>query len=122
MSKYPCRLFQVWWVPRVVTHGWIPPQSTAAATLNLPPPDPEISHFCSPPGSSYSLLLFQEQYIFIHDAILEACLCGETTIPVSEFKATYKEMIRIDPQSNSSQLREEFQVGQECMCLGVACE
>ncbi|XP_035569182.2 receptor-type tyrosine-protein phosphatase U isoform X6 [Canis lupus baileyi] len=50
-----------------------------------------------------------EQYIFIHDAILEACLCGETTIPVSEFKATYKEMIRIDPQSNSSQLREEFQ-------------
>lgn len=72
-----------------------------------------------PPNSLYSLLLFQEQYIFIHDAILEACLCGETTIPVSEFKATYKEMIRIDPQSNSSQLREEFQVGQECVCIAA---
>lgn len=58
-----------------------------------------------------SLLLSpQEQYIFIHDAILEACLCGETSIPASEFKPTYKEMVRIEPQSNSSQLREEFQV------------
>ncbi|XP_070315161.1 receptor-type tyrosine-protein phosphatase U isoform X2 [Odocoileus virginianus] len=56
-----------------------------------------------------NMIQTEEQYIFIHDAILEACLCGETTIPVSEFKATYKEMIRIDPQSNSSQLREEFQ-------------
>lgn len=81
--------------------------------------NPKISSFKPPPGSSYSYLLFQEQYIFIHDAILEACLCGETTIPVSEFKATYKEMIRIDPQSNSSQLREEFQVGREHVCVGV---
>ncbi|XP_005852925.2 PREDICTED: receptor-type tyrosine-protein phosphatase U-like, partial [Myotis brandtii] len=64
-----------------------------------------------------NMIQTEEQYIFIHDAILEACLCGETTIPVSEFKATYKEMIRIDPQSNSSQLREEFQVGQECVCI-----
>ena len=53
---------------------------------------------------------FQEQYIFIHDAILEACLCGETAILVNEFAVTYKEMLRVDSQSNSSQLREEFQV------------
>lgn len=52
----------------------------------------------------------QEQYIFIHDAILEACLCGETAILVNEFAVTYKEMLRVDSQSNSSQLREEFQV------------
>lgn len=58
-----------------------------------------------------SLHLFsQEQYIFIHDAILEACLCGETAILVNEFAVTYKEMLRVDSQSNSSQLREEFQV------------
>lgn len=56
------------------------------------------------------LLSFQEQYIFIHDAILEACLCGETAILVNEFAVTYKEMLRVDSQSNSSQLREEFQV------------
>lgn len=56
------------------------------------------------------MLSFQEQYIFIHDAILEACLCGETAILVNEFAVTYKEMLRVDSQSNSSQLREEFQV------------
>ncbi|KAJ8270755.1 hypothetical protein GJAV_G00118870 [Gymnothorax javanicus] len=51
----------------------------------------------------------EEQYIFIHDAILEACLCGETVIPACEFKAAYYDMIRIDSQSNSSHLKDEFQ-------------
>ncbi|XP_038164883.1 receptor-type tyrosine-protein phosphatase U-like isoform X2 [Cyprinodon tularosa] len=51
----------------------------------------------------------EEQYVFIHDAILEACLCGETSIPVSEFALTYKEMLKVDSQSNTSQLKEEFQ-------------
>ncbi|XP_062324074.1 receptor-type tyrosine-protein phosphatase kappa [Osmerus eperlanus] len=51
----------------------------------------------------------EEQYIFIHDAILEACLCGETAIPACEFKAAYYDMIRIDTQSNSSHLKDEFQ-------------
>ncbi|TWW68725.1 Receptor-type tyrosine-protein phosphatase kappa [Takifugu flavidus] len=50
-----------------------------------------------------------EQYIFIHDAILEACLCGETAIPVCEFKAAFYELIRIDSQTNSSHLKDEFQ-------------
>lgn len=56
------------------------------------------------------LSVSQEQYVFIHDAILEACLCGETAIPVNEFALTYKEMLKVDSQSNTSQLREEFQV------------
>uniref|UniRef100_A0A4W3ICB3 Receptor-type tyrosine-protein phosphatase kappa n=1 Tax=Callorhinchus milii TaxID=7868 RepID=A0A4W3ICB3_CALMI len=50
----------------------------------------------------------EEQYIFIHDAILEACLCGETSIPMCEFKPTYYEMLRVDSQSNSSQFKDEF--------------
>ncbi|PIO35274.1 hypothetical protein AB205_0017030, partial [Aquarana catesbeiana] len=51
----------------------------------------------------------QEQYVFIHDAILEACLCGDTAIPICDFKQTYKEMLQIDTQSNSTHLRDEFQ-------------
>ncbi|XP_069827673.1 receptor-type tyrosine-protein phosphatase U isoform X5 [Dendropsophus ebraccatus] len=51
----------------------------------------------------------QEQYVFIHDAILEACLCGDTAIPACDFKQTYKEMLQIDTQSNSTHLRDEFQ-------------
>ena len=56
------------------------------------------------------LCVLQEQYVFIHDAILEACLCGDTSILVNEFALTYKDLLRVDSQSNSSQLREEFQV------------
>ncbi|XP_044063785.1 receptor-type tyrosine-protein phosphatase U isoform X3 [Siniperca chuatsi] len=56
-----------------------------------------------------NMIQTEEQYIFIHDAILEACLCGETAILVNEFAVTYKEMLRVDSQSNNSQLREEFQ-------------
>jgi hypothetical protein len=62
---------------------------------------------------------FQEQYIFIHDAILEACLCGETAIPVCEFKAAFYELIRIDSQTNSSHLKDEFQVS--LMSLPQSC-
>lgn len=67
-------------------------------------------HMHAPTCAHNVLFSFQEQYVFIHDAILEACLCGETAILVNEFAVTYKEMLRVDSQSNSSQLREEFQV------------
>ena len=62
------------------------------------------------------IIHLQEQYIFIHDAILEACLCGETAIPVCEFKAAFYELIRIDSQTNSSHLKDEFQVNMTIIC------
>ncbi len=55
-------------------------------------------------------LSLQEQYVFVHDAILEACLCGNTAIPVCEFRAIYYNISRLDPQTNSSQVKDEFQV------------
>uniref|UniRef100_A0AAY5F6F5 Receptor-type tyrosine-protein phosphatase kappa n=1 Tax=Electrophorus electricus TaxID=8005 RepID=A0AAY5F6F5_ELEEL len=51
----------------------------------------------------------EEQYVFVHDAILEACLCGNTAIPVCEFRAIYYKISRLDPQTNSSQIKDEFQ-------------
>ncbi|XP_074549106.1 receptor-type tyrosine-protein phosphatase mu-like isoform X7 [Halichoeres trimaculatus] len=50
----------------------------------------------------------EEQYVFIHDAILEACLCGDTAIPANQLRSVYYEMNRLDPQTNSSQIKEEF--------------
>uniref|UniRef100_A0A4W3JC04 protein-tyrosine-phosphatase n=1 Tax=Callorhinchus milii TaxID=7868 RepID=A0A4W3JC04_CALMI len=51
----------------------------------------------------------EEQYVFVHDAILEACLCGNTTIPVCEFRAMYFNISKVDPQTHSSQIKDEFQ-------------
>ncbi|XP_053718532.1 receptor-type tyrosine-protein phosphatase U [Synchiropus splendidus] len=56
-----------------------------------------------------NMIQSEEQYVFIHNALLEACLCGETGIPVCEFPHTFKEMLKVDSQSNTSHLREEFQ-------------
>nr|XP_023418473.1 receptor-type tyrosine-protein phosphatase mu isoform X1 [Cavia porcellus] len=50
----------------------------------------------------------EEQYVFIHDAILEACLCGDTSIPASQVRSLYYDMNKLDPQTNSSQIKEEF--------------
>ncbi|XP_030016687.1 receptor-type tyrosine-protein phosphatase mu isoform X2 [Sphaeramia orbicularis] len=52
--------------------------------------------------------MVQTEYVFIHDAILEACLCGDTTIPASQLRSVYYDMNRLDPQTNSSPIKEEF--------------
>ncbi|TRZ00691.1 hypothetical protein DNTS_012314, partial [Danionella cerebrum] len=49
-----------------------------------------------------------EQYVFIHDAILEACLCGDTMVPANQLRSLYYDMNRLDPQTNSSPIKEEF--------------
>uniref|UniRef100_UPI00359015BA receptor-type tyrosine-protein phosphatase kappa-like isoform X1 n=1 Tax=Myxine glutinosa TaxID=7769 RepID=UPI00359015BA len=51
----------------------------------------------------------EEQYVFIHDAMLEACLCGDTAISVHAFRAAYPTIVCTDPQSGSSQVKDEFQ-------------
>ncbi|XP_075905124.1 receptor-type tyrosine-protein phosphatase mu-like isoform X2 [Nelusetta ayraudi] len=50
----------------------------------------------------------EEQYVFIHDAILEACLCGDTAVPAGQLRSVYYDMNRLEPQTNSSQIKEEF--------------
>ncbi|XP_077364709.1 receptor-type tyrosine-protein phosphatase mu-like isoform X6 [Festucalex cinctus] len=50
----------------------------------------------------------EEQYVFIHDAILEACLCGDTSVPANQLRSVYYDMNRQDPQTNSSPIKEEF--------------
>lgn len=63
--------------------------------------------------------LVQEQYVFVHDAILEACLCGNTAIPVCEFRSIYYNISRLDPQTNSSQIKDEFQVILHVLVIAV---
>ncbi|XP_061418301.1 receptor-type tyrosine-protein phosphatase kappa-like isoform X3 [Lethenteron reissneri] len=51
----------------------------------------------------------EEQYVFIHDAMLEACLCGDTAIPAPDFRAAYCDLLRLEPQSSSNHVKDEFQ-------------
>ncbi|KAM9701105.1 LOW QUALITY PROTEIN: receptor-type tyrosine-protein phosphatase mu-like, partial [Menidia menidia] len=50
----------------------------------------------------------EEQYVFIHDAILEACLCGDTAVPANQLRSLFYDMTRLDPQTNSCPIKEEF--------------
>ena len=52
----------------------------------------------------------QEQYIFIHDAILEAITCGDTQIDASILKQRIHEMTSRDPVTNLTGFENLFKV------------
>uniref|UniRef100_F7AJJ9 protein-tyrosine-phosphatase n=1 Tax=Ciona intestinalis TaxID=7719 RepID=F7AJJ9_CIOIN len=51
----------------------------------------------------------EEQYIFIHEAVLEALLCGETSVPAGDLVQHYDELITVDPQTHFAPIQEEFE-------------
>ncbi|XP_034038978.1 protein tyrosine phosphatase receptor type Ma [Thalassophryne amazonica] len=51
----------------------------------------------------------EENYIFfIHDAILEGVFVVTQPIPANQLRSVYYDMNRLDPQTNSSQIKDEF--------------
>ena len=54
--------------------------------------------------------LFQNQYAFIYDALLEAVIVGDTEIGVKDLSARISDLERINPETNKSLLVEEFEV------------
>ncbi len=57
----------------------------------------------------------QEQYVFVHDALLEALKCGDTSIPCVDFRRRYAELHKHNPNTDKERLLEEFQV-YTCLC------
>uniref|UniRef100_H2Y4Y0 protein-tyrosine-phosphatase n=1 Tax=Ciona savignyi TaxID=51511 RepID=H2Y4Y0_CIOSA len=51
----------------------------------------------------------EEQYIFIHEAVLEALLCGETSVAANELVQHYDDLITVDPQTHFAPIQEEFE-------------
>ena len=49
------------------------------------------------------------QYIFIHDAILESVMCGDTSIPASELKDRMLAMKQLDPDSQIMKIETQFE-------------
>lgn len=48
--------------------------------------------------------------MFIHEAVLEALLCGETLVAASDLVRHYDELITVDPQTHLAPIQEEFEV------------
>lgn len=59
-------------------------------------------------------VLIQDQYGFIHDAVLESLICGETQIPAQNLPKAMKQLESIDPKSGKSGYEVQFEV---CMIV-----
>lgn len=51
----------------------------------------------------------EEQYVFIHEAILEALICGETSVVPDQLGAHYDEIITVDVVSSMAPIQDEFE-------------
>ena len=56
------------------------------------------------------VVIFQDQYIFVYDAVLEAWKSGDTAIPTTKFKEAYEELLEEDPETNKTKLAKQFEV------------
>ena len=61
---------------------------------------------------TYKYFLFwQNQYIFIHDAVLEALMCGDTQIPVTDLRQAIERLKQKDEQNDGKTgLNKQFEV------------
>ena len=55
------------------------------------------------------LITKQEQYIFIHDAILESLTCGNTEIDAGNLRTSLDKLLRMD-QSGRTEMDHQFAV------------
>ena len=52
----------------------------------------------------------QEQYVFIHDAILESLTCGDTEVNSANMRVAMKKLNQLDPKVNMTRLQTQFKV------------
>jgi netrin-G3 ligand len=52
----------------------------------------------------------EDQYIFIHDALLEAVTCGNTEIPARNLSAHIQKLLQPEPGETSTGMELEFKV------------
>ena len=55
------------------------------------------------------MFVFQDQYVFIHDAILEAVTCGDTHIEANDLEDKLKKL-QMKDQSGKTKLELQFAV------------
>lgn len=61
----------------------------------------------------------EEQYIFIHDALLEAVTCGETEVPVRSLPMHIQQLSQMDPGLTVTGMELEFKVKKKSLIRHV---
>ncbi len=68
-------------------------------------------HFVSTEHAHYWLwLCVQDQYVFIHDAILESVTCGDTQISAGDLRRQIQKMSAVAPGKTTSGFQYQFQI------------
>ena len=76
------------------------------------------------------LIIYKEQYIFLHDAVLESVTCGDTEISSANLRLAVRKLNKINPADNTTMLQTQFKVNMQasvsynlhiygCMALSV---
>ena len=52
----------------------------------------------------------QDQYVFIHDAILEQIMCGDTEIDTGNFRVKVNNMYKVAAGNGTNGFVQQFQV------------
>nr|CAH7755220.1 unnamed protein product [Callosobruchus chinensis] len=50
----------------------------------------------------------EDQYVFIHDALLEAYVCGQTEVPARNLHGHIQRLMQLEPGENASGMEHEF--------------
>lgn len=57
----------------------------------------------------------EDQYVFIHDVLLEAAMCGSTEVPAHGLYAHVQKLSHIRPGETATAMEQEFKVGVSCI-------
>ena len=63
----------------------------------------------------------QDQYVFIHDAVLESLTCGDTQIPASELSGAMEKLKQKDSETGRTGFETQFHVCYTHLCTQSAC-
>lgn len=59
----------------------------------------------------------EDQYVFIHEALLEAAMCGHTEVPARNLYAHIQKLGQVPPGESVTAMELEFKVGLQRACL-----
>ena len=78
---------------------------------------PDYGNICTTTSLTHSPT--QDQYVFIHDAVLESLTCGDTQIPASGLAGAIEKLKQKDKETGRTGFETQFHVRVSCLCIAV---